>query len=763
MASHQTDTFASMLRHARSLELPSRDAVDEYVGKHKLAERLDVAANDTVKHQVDDPWYHIAIHCLDWSQRDRPRHLPARGIKQVLGMSEEELKTLLDKSTAKKQSDTVKHNNMRRQVSEKAQEAAEAVKAKEEAEEQLGKLREEVKKLRQSHGGGASASATSPMTEVEQELLECKEKLHQAENALAAQAGQAGTDVPVKDQGAEAKYDALRREKEKLADALKTARTERDRLQSELTAAGERVSALTEEAGRERERASELQARLEANAQQQQLEASKAAAEAEQALRDVEQHRRGKGGKPRVSFSDRLDDGGGGARASAHGGAHGGAEPSSLMAVPEGSPRVSLSRLSRGRGSSFSESIADSGRAASRSISTAGPEGRSGWGYEQTGQVRQRLAQTFDFLQELEDGEEVVTFRTLEAFGTALWEATQVTMEEEKPPKSEAMVAFVRVLFRRIEAARARGAKGFSRRQWLEHAPPLHSAAWPYQEEMALETVGEILDKFGPNMQQMVKEQMAKEGAGGVPPEGGMDLIFSFLVDGPTGLVSRRHIDAFEQTLRSFAEDFASDPTRQRIMSDYLATLRRLCDHERARRGYTRVEWSHNRDGFESRDAHAMIAQALQSDEAAAGWRHKLALEMFGHVMERLFEEVLRPSTGWPVPSRTLVACASALVKEEGDDAHLRPLVLLLAGMAEAHAEYTSEAWQHDLVGRLAIDAPPGTHVFAGAKQQDGATTRLHAVLDLEMQVHGLSRALREEEEAGAVDPQALRERLAAK
>ena len=45
--------------------------------------------------------------------------------------------------------------------------------------------------------------------------------------------------------------------------------------------------------------------------------------------------------------------------------------------------------------------------------------------------------------------------------------------------------------------------------------------------------------------------------------------------------------------------------------------------------------------------------------------------------------------------------------------------------------------------------------------QQDGATTRLHAVLDFELQVHGLSRTLREEEQAGRVEPQVLRQQLA--
>ena len=56
---------SSLLNIARARKLPSREEVDDYVAHHELAQGLDFAANDVVKHMFEDPWCHIALHCLD--------------------------------------------------------------------------------------------------------------------------------------------------------------------------------------------------------------------------------------------------------------------------------------------------------------------------------------------------------------------------------------------------------------------------------------------------------------------------------------------------------------------------------------------------------------------------------------------------------------------------------------------------------------------------------------------------------------------------
>ena len=238
----------------------------------------------------------------------------------------------------------------------------------------------------------------------------------------------------------------------------------------------------------------------------------------------------------------------------------------------------------------------------------------------------------------------------------------------------------------------------------------------------------------------------------GVPAEVGMDLIFSFLVDGRSGLVSKHRILAFAQSLREVSETSGnpSDPDQEegtRAMKDYIAVLHTMAESRRADAGYSRADWSKHREDGDSRDAHAIIATILKSDEAAAGWRFRMQMQMSVEAMQRLYDEVLAPTGGSPVPAATMTAFAASLLKTDNPKAKLPileraancSLVKLLAELASSREAYSVDEWQQHISDRLAPEA--SSRCYAGPQEQDVASVRLHALLNVELKAPLLKSA----------------------
>ena len=106
--------------------------------------------------------------------------------------------------------------------------------------------------------------------------------------------------------------------------------------------------------------------------------------------------------------------------------------------------------------------------------------------------------------------------------------------------------------------------------------------------------------------------------------------------------------------------------------------------------------------------------------------------------MQRLYDEVLSPTGGSPVPAKTMTAFAASLLKTDTPKAKLSTLergaicslAKMLADLAGSKEAYKVDEWQEHIGKRLAPEA--SSRCYAGPQEQDVATVRLHALLGIE-------------------------------
>ena len=186
----------------------------------------------------------------------------------------------------------------------------------------------------------------------------------------------------------------------------------------------------------------------------------------------------------------------------------------------------------------------------------------------------------------------------------------------------------------------------------------------------------------------------------------------------------------------------------QAALIAYIQLLRGMAEERKATVGFNRVDWAKNRRAEDSRDAHTLIAKILQDHDAVMGFRFKLQVRMAIEAMERLFDELLAPTGGWPVPSHTIAACGGAILTEGDPGTRLtdveasatRAVCALLARLAASKPTFDVDQWLDVLEEYF---APSGHQwCYRSIQEQDVATERLHRLLDHEATDPSLRRAM---------------------
>ena len=425
----------------------SPDQVAKYVAHHKLAEILDAAANDAVKHQVvvrkyhhshqacalsyflcslQDPLVHIAKRCLNESNKRGGKigSKKSEAVAAVLEMSDERVVELLEMADAKHEIDKLRHQQevARQQLERQSMSAA----AKEGSA--VESLRESVKAMH----------------------AKCRDSDERASKAEAAAA-------------------AMQEEVRAAREAVAVAETRAAKEAKEAAVARAALEAMDAETVDSRSSV------RQASAEAAEAEAAAAAAEEEAKRADVDLSKR-KGehlprGNMRSSFASIREEEGAGEEAAAPPSrpaapaAPSSVAPSSVAPIAresdvqgEGddsttaSPRRRQVSLMR-RSVSFRDDVVATARAHAQSLARVSGGYRD---YEQSATVKQQSAQVFEFLTTLATSESgghgdagrgagpAVSGGVIGAFATVLWSAQESAQREEVNMK-EATMAYARM------------------------------------------------------------------------------------------------------------------------------------------------------------------------------------------------------------------------------------------------------------------------------------------------------------------------------